>query len=385
MTPYAGAVYLFIFTDGAFSGGQLAAVLGKGYTDGRNVDVDVLEGDDWFGRSVSLDGSGTRLAVGAPGDNGTGNGTENAGAVYLFTFTDRAFSGGRLAAVVGKGYTGGRNVDVDVLEGGDYFGGSVSLNRSGDRLAIGKTSAVYLFTFTDSSFSAGRLAGVVDKDYTGDRYTGSQDVYTSDQDMDTGEGNIDVTALEDALEDALEERDFFGSSVSLNAAGNRLAVGAPGDDGAGNQAYDSAGAVYLFTFTDGAFSGGRLAAVVGKGYTGDQDVDIGEGSAAALERGDWFGHSVSLNGSGTRLAVGAPHDDGAGNEWRSVGAVYLFTFADSSFSGGRLTAVVGRGYTGGRNIYVTGLVGGESFGYSVSLNGSGTRLAVGAPYEDGAS
>ena len=87
-----------------------------------------------------------------------GNQTRDTGAVYLYTFTDDAFSGGRLAAVVGKGYTGGKNVDVGALAGGspvefdedgvpvdfhltlgDEFGASVSLNgrapvwRSGRR------------------------------------------------------------------------------------------------------------------------------------------------------------------------------------------------------------------------------------------------------------
>ena len=387
-TARAGAAYLFTFADGDFSGGRLAAVVGKGQTGGSNVDVAALEGDS-FGRSVSLNRSGDRLAVGAYFDDGDDNGTGNAGAVYLFTFTDGDFSGGQLAAVVGKGYTGGRNVDVGALDGGDYFGTSVSLalDGTGTRLAVGAyfddgagngtvhSGAVYLFTFTDDSFSGGQLAAVVGKGYAG----GS---------------NLDVPALDGS--------DAFGYSVSLTAAGTRLAVGAPYDDGAGG-ATGSAGAVYLFTFTDGAFSGGRLAAVVGKRYTGgrgtatdDPEIDAGGGDVdvVALEEDDWFGASVSLNATGDRLAVGAPEDDGDGNRSDSAGAVYLFTFTDGAFSGGRLAAVVGKGYTGGRNIDVPALEGpillgvlsrSDQFGYSVSLNGPATRLAVGAPGDDGVS
>ena len=195
-------------------------MVGKGYTGGRNVDVPALETEDWFGRSVSLNATGDRLAVGAWYDHGADNGTSYAGAVYLFTFADDAFSGGRLAAVAGEGYTGdpvvdpgGRNVDVAALETEDVFGLSVSLNAAGDRLAVGargdhgadngtrQAGAVYLFTFSDSSFSGGRLAAVAGKGYTGGR-------------------NVDVTALEDS--------DYFGLSVSLNATGDRLAVGARG-------------------------------------------------------------------------------------------------------------------------------------------------------------
>src|SRR5262249_39231086 len=148
-----GAVYLFTFADSAFSGGTLAATLGKGYAGGKNVNVATLETFDSFGSGVSLDGN--RLAVGAQGDDGSGNAVNDSGAVYLFTFTDSAFSGGSLVATIGKGYAGGNNINVAALENGDLFGSSVSLD--GNRLAVGAyrddgagngwldTGAVYLF------------------------------------------------------------------------------------------------------------------------------------------------------------------------------------------------------------------------------------------------
>ena len=362
-TANAGAVYLFTFTDGSFSGGRLAAMVGRGYTGGRNVDVAALGGWDRFGSAVSLNGAGNRLAVGAPGDDGAGNGTGNAGAVYLFTFADTQFSGGRLAATLGKGHAGGREVDVAALEGADLFGRSVSLSRAGTRLAVGApgddgagnrtrdAGAVYLFTFADTQFSGGRLVGIAGRGYTGGR-------------------NVDVAATGSG--------DQFGASVSLNAGGSRLAVGAPGDDGAGNGT-GNAGAVYLFTFANAAFSSGRLAGTAGKGYAGGRNIDVAE-----LGWGDRFGTAVSLSGSGTRLAVGAVGDDGADNRMRDAGAVYLFTFANTAFSSGRLAGTGGRGYTGGRNIDVAELGWGDRFGTAVSLSGSGTRLAVGAVGDDGA-
>ena len=267
-----GAVYLFTFTDPSFSGGTLAAIVGKGYTGGRNVDVDSLQGwgtdrfdgsdGDQFGAAVSLNGAGTRLAVGAPGDEGAGEGRwprNNYGAVYLFTFTNRSFSGGRLAAIMGEGYTGGRNVDVEALDRFDAFGASVSLNGAGNRLAVGAPKAnsgeigtVRLFTFTNRSFSGGRLAAIMGEGYTGGR-------------------NVDVAAL--------DQYDQFGAAVSLNGAGNRLAVGAPRDDGAGHWLYQNSaetGAVYLFTFTDTSFSGGALVATMGYGYN-DREHPCGRG------------------------------------------------------------------------------------------------------------
>ena len=218
---------------------------------------------------MSLNAAGDRLAVGAPGDDGLGNGTRDAGAVYLFTFTDGAFSGGTLAATLGKGYTGGKSRDVAALDGYDRFGGgAVSLNATGDRLAVGangdeglangtsNAGAVYLFTFTDSAFSGGTLAATLGKGYTGGK---SRDVA------------------------ALDGYDWFGTSVSLNAAGDRLAVGAWADDGLGNGTRD-AGAVYLFTFTDGAFSGGTLAATSGQGLHGRQEQGCRRSGRGGLVR-----------------------------------------------------------------------------------------------------
>ena len=338
-------------------------MVGRGYTGGRNVDVAALGWWDRFGTAVSLNGAGNRLAVGAPYDDGSGQSTANAGAVYLFTFADTQFSGGRLAVTLGKGYAGGLGVDVAALEGADQFGRSVSLSRAGTRLAVGapgddgagngtaNAGAVYLFTFADTQFSGGRLAVTLGRGYAGGR-------------------EVDVAAL--------EGEDQLGLSVALNGAGTRLAVGAPGDDGAGNGT-GNAGAVYLFTFADTQFSGGRLAVTLGRGYTGGRSVDV-----AAVGSGDQFGAAVSLNGSGNRLAVGAPGDDGAGNRRAGSGAVYLFTFADTAFSSGRLVGTAGRGYTGGRNIDVVELGWGDRFGTAVSLSGSGTRLAAGAVGDDGA-
>ena len=58
-----------------------------------------------------------------------------------------------------------------------------------------------------------------------------------------------------------------------------------------------------------------------------------------LEAGDRFGYSVSL--SGQALAVGVSSDDGDANGSTDAGAAYLFTFADASFGGAQLQAVLG--------------------------------------------
>jgi len=130
--------------------------------------------------------------------------------------------------------------------------------------------------------------------------------------------------------------------------------------------------VYLYTFTGTAFTGGTLQSIIGSGYTGGKNIN------QALGANDWFGTGVSLDG--TRLAVGAPQDDSNVGGCNDCGAVYLYTFTDTAFSGGSLAARIGAGYTGGKNINQA-LGASDRFGASVSLDG--TSLAVGAPYDDG--
>ena len=81
-----GAVYLYSFTDLVFSGGNLEATIGSGYTGAKDIDQ-TLDAIDRFGSSVSL-GGGNRLAVSAFRDDGTVDTsstlTDEEGAVYLF-------------------------------------------------------------------------------------------------------------------------------------------------------------------------------------------------------------------------------------------------------------------------------------------------------------
>ncbi len=337
-------------------------IIGAGYpAAGKNV-VMSLDADDLFGISVTLNGNGDRLAVGAIWDDGATNANAKSGAVYLFSFSDTSFSGGTLQGTIGSGYAGGKNVGVPELEPSDFFGHSVLLNPSGDRLVVGAygddgfgntttdSGAAYLFSFSDTHFSGGTLQGIMGKGYSGGK-------------------NVDLASL--------DSNDYFGISVSMNAAGDRLAVGVSQDGGFGNASFKS-GAVYLFGFSDTNFSGGTLQGIIGKGYGGGKNVNVG-----SLEVGDLLGHGVSLNASGTRLAVGAYGDDAFGNAVTDSGAVYLFSFSDGNFSGGTVEGIVGSGYSGGKNVGVVELEAGDRFGTSVSRNSAGDRLAVGGFGDDG--
>ncbi|MCX7198740.1 MAG: filamentous hemagglutinin N-terminal domain-containing protein, partial [Proteobacteria bacterium] len=328
-----GSVRLFSFTDNNFSSGALQGTIGYGYTGGKNINLLVSPFRSLrFGQSVAFNAAGDRLAVGAFLDDGFVNDTTQSGSVRLFSFTDTNFSGGALQATIGRGYTGGKDLDPGAaLDVNTWFGSSVALNAVGDRLAVGApaeagfgnvadwSGSVRLFSFTDTNFSGGALQATIGRGYTGGK-------------------NLDLGT-------ALQANDRFGSSVALNAAGDRLAVGAPGDAGFGN-VEETSGSVRLFSFTDANFSGGVLQGTIGRGYTGGKNLSLG----TALRAGAEFGSSVALNAAGDRLAVGAPYDAGFSNAVFGSGAVRLFSFTDTNFSGGALQATIGRGYTGGKDL-----------------------------------
>jgi filamentous hemagglutinin family protein len=435
----AGAVYLFSFTDTSFSGGAVEGVIGRGYTGGKNLSLPGLETGDSLGNAVSLNAAGDRLAVGAENDAGPSNATQNSGAVYLFSFSDGNFSNPSLVSTIGKGYSGGSNFNVTNLEAGDYFGVGVALNAAGDRLIVGApfdqgfangsgtdTGAVYLFSFADSHFGTPTLQGIVGSGYTGGNNLNVTSLQSGDMfgwSVDLANNRIAVGAPGDDgsgwhdtnggapgavylfstdsnftnttqqailgwrysggknlnlpnLSDGNEDGDFFGGAVALNANADRLVVGAPGADAV-------AGAVYAFTFTDTSFSGGQQAALIGHDSVGGKNVAVDNLEGIGYFNGDMFGMRVALNANADRLAVGAPGDDGANNDYRDTGAVYLFSFSDSDWNDATLQSIVGKGYSGGNNIDVGNLDNGDGFGFSVALNAAGDRLGVGAPWDDG--
>jgi filamentous hemagglutinin family protein len=351
----SGEVYLFSFTDSVFSGGLLEATIGNNYVGGKNLGV-TLGGSDRFGQSLSLDG--TQLAVGAYGDDGLGNVRTDAGAVYLFSFSDAAFNGGALESTMGYGYTGGKNVNLTELDASDDFGFGVSLNSN--RLAIGVRrddgylgnagsdyGGVYLYSMADSTFTGLTQQGKIGYQYR------------------SGAKDFDLLGL------GIGGSDYLGNSVSLD--GNRLIIGALNDDGFTNSASNS-GAVYAFTFADSAFTTPTLQGITGSGYLQGKHFNV----PTLADSDNNIGTSVSI--SGTRLAIGNYLDDGFNSVRSNSGAVYLYSFSDTSYSNGTLEAIIGEGYTGGKN-YNQGLRISDQFGYSVSLDGN--RLAVGALRDDG--
>jgi hypothetical protein len=214
----AGAVYFFMRDDETWQ--QLA------YIKASNTDA-----GDRFGSDVALDTGGFTLAVAANqedsaaiGINGddTDNSMDDAGAVYVFTRRGPSWEQ--------QAYVKASNTDA-----GDFFGWDVTLTDNGNTLAVGawfEDSSARGINGNDTDNSIEDAGAVYI--FTRSGMTFQQQAYIKASNTDTGNS--------------------FGSSVTLSANSDTLAVGSGGEASAtrginGDQTDNSApgaGAVYLY-------------------------------------------------------------------------------------------------------------------------------------------
>ena len=364
---------------------------------------------DQFGYAVSLNEDGTRLAVGAPFEDGGSGYGEDSGAVYVYV-KDKIFGWIRQAYL--KGHTSNSK--------GNQLGSSVSLSGKsgqGHTLAAGAPNRRNSATKTKS--------GGVHIYYRPPPSRLHTNPPWEDQDYITGipEGK-----------DREEKDALFGSAVALAKDGRMLAVSAPNGDNEGKGAGKGKGTAYTFkrarVLVDGAYK-----------YQWSQTYEF---KAADADSGDLFGASLSFRNQdeNTRsdfsnnliLAIGAPNEDNSAkgtrrwlhngyrnhsdnNESENSGAVYIFNYNQKDLLHCRLvtgtveeakdgakTCRDGKGKTHSTTIdtqyYTTyyesvldwspthlikasNTGAGDNFGFSVNLNSD--TLAVGAIGESGGS
>ena len=168
----------------------------------------------------------------------------------------------------------------------------------------------------------------------------------------------------------------IGNAIAVSGDGRTVAVGAPHESSAArgingsqddNSLYNS-GAVYVY---------------VRRGDAWTQQAYIKASNAGGS---DMFGLSLALSRDGNTLAVAAPWEAGAStgvNENQDddsipqAGAVYVFTRAGNTWSQHSYIKASNTGRKG-----VGDDIEGDQFGFSISLSGDGSTLAVGAVGED---
>ena len=266
-----------------------------------SADIDGDVADDESGHSVSLSGNGFTVSVGAP-NNSSGASFGGQVKFYVWDTTDSALGWSALPS------------PISGVDAGEGLGWSVSLSSDGLRVAVGAP-------FSDAGLFVNSYVGRV-KLYD---WSGSAWVQVG--------GDIDGE----------NQNEYFGDSVSLSSDGSAVAIGARFTADPSNW---DAGQVRVYNLNGAAWE------KVG--------IDI-TGEAA----GDESGYSVSLSGDGSRVAIGAPYNDDGGD---SAGQVRLY-----DWNGIAWTQV---------GADIDGDAAGDDSGSSVSLSGDGSRVAIGAPYND---
>ena len=139
------------------------------------------------------------------------------------------------------------------------------------------------------------------------------------------------------------ENDSSGRSVSLSSDGSVVAIGAPNNDGNGN----NNGHVRVFEINSGIWE------QIGDNIDGEAENDSS-------------GYSVSLSFDGTIVAIGTPFNDGNGT---SAGHVRVFKNNAGTWE------QIGND--------IDGEAADDSSGESISLSADGSIVAIGAPFNDG--
>jgi hypothetical protein len=281
------------------------------------LDIDGEAVWDESGYSVSLNAAGDRVAIGARANDGTTNNAgDNRGHTRIYQWNSSTSAWTQMG------------LDINGEAEGDQSGWSVSLNAAGDRVAIG---AIQNSVINGISTSEGHT-----RIYQWNSSTSSWIQLGLDINGESSRNNL-------------------GWSVSLNELGNRVAIGAVYNDGTTGVGDDNRGHTRIYEYVNGAWTQMGL------------DID-GEASK------DESGYSVSLNAAGDRVAIGAPYNDGTtgvANDNRGHTRIYQWNSSNSSW------IQLGLDIDGEAN---PGQTYGENSGYSVSLNKNGDRVVIGAPY-----
>lgn len=282
-----------------------------------------------FGKDVAITEDGNTIAISAVGERSSATGIngddslQNApasGAVYVFSRNQTTMQWEQ-AAYIKASNTGSS----------DHFGTSIALNLDGTILAVG---AMFEDSGTgDQADNSLKNAGAV--------YIFSRTSKTVN--------DWQQQAYLKASTPTLGAR--FGKDVSLNAAGDVLAVGAFGEAGAG---VDNVGAAFIYHSS---------ASGAGKVWN-----EISMLRPTELDKRVLFGSQVKLNASGLRLAVAAHagYVSGVRKGWVEV-------FDRASLTAPWVRQPIITSHRNGSDL---------RFGFSLDMDRAGNTLAIGAPAED---
>lgn len=319
-------------------------------------DIDGEAAEDMSGASLSLNHDGTILAIGA-GRN-AGNGFDS-GHVRVYK------NNGGNWTQIGNDING--EAPNDSSSNGANGGKGLSINSAGNIVAIGAPfndgSGIlqgHIRVYENINDNWIQIGNDIDGEANDDLFGASVSLNSDGTIVAVGAHNpFDFRGYVKVFENvsgnwvqigntltSVTNEEAFGWSVDINANGNVIAIGAPLADENGT----FSGKVQVFENISGNWT-----------QIGD-DIN-GEAVNNAL------GYSVSLNASGTVIATGATGASSSDGSTEQSGLVRLFQNVSGSWVQLK-----------------NGIHGEASFdqsGHSVSINNDGTKIAVGAPGNDG--
>ena len=195
--------------------------------------------------------------------------------------------------------------DMNGESSGDQFGGSVAISKDGSILAAGSrfnnldTGHVRIYEFTPSGWV--QMGNDIEGSNSGEQ---------------------------------------FGYSLAISDSGSRVVIGTPWKRINGNRT----GQAVVYELQNGIWT------ILGNTIFGLDSVQN-------------FGHSVSISGNGSRIAVGSPNYSDSAS--LNKGCVDVFDFINGTW-----TASVSK---------ILGATQGDEFGTSVMLSSNGDRIIIGAP------
>lgn len=308
-----------------------------------------IEGDNFYeqlGYSVSIDGNGSTVVVGAPFNDEQG---EAAGKVKIYRRIGNSW--------VRKGNP------IFGLNSQDRFGSSVKLSADGNLLAVSaplnstaanRAGQVIIYEWTSGAWQ--QKGAPINGELEGDRAGSSLDISNDGNTLIMGlpfndatgddAGRVEVfqwdgqqwTSKGNGI-NGLEARDNFGHALSISGDGNVVAVGAPNH----SAEFWKDGQVQVFE------------------WNGASWMERGEGLIGEVFE-DRFGQTVSLSSDGQSLVVGMPLKNAPAF---SEGQVRVYDFTENEWQQ--------------RGDPLNGELIIEKFGSAVSISDNRSVLAVGAP------
>jgi hypothetical protein len=331
-------------------------------------DIDGEAASDNSGRSVSLSSDGTVVAIGAFGNDASGNLLSNAGHVRVYKYDATKTTAQMNQSLVNFGPVGWNRLggDIDGEAASDNSGISVSLSSDGTIVAIGAY-------YNDASGNLLSNAGHV-RVY---KYDATKTTAQTNQSLPNF-GPVGWNRLGADI-DGEAASDQSGISVTLSADGTVVAIGANYNTGVNGS---SSGQVRVYKYDATKTTAQTNQSLANFGPVGWNRLG---GDIDGEKANDNSGQSVSLSADGTVVAIGANGNDASGNLLADAGHVRVYKYnatkttaqwSDQSLSN---YGPAGWNRLGGD---IDGEAAGDYSGWSVSLSSDGTIVAIGAIYND---